>query len=83
MFRKKAPQLSLFEAYYYLPEAKKRRLESSWPHVFRKEVMPMIPEEEFKHLYCEDNGRPNEPVSILCSSVSDKRDGRPYRRAAS
>ncbi len=65
MFRKKNPQLSLFEAYHYLPEAKKRRLESSWPHVFRTEVMPMIPEEEFKHLYCEDNGRPNEPISIL------------------
>lgn len=65
MFRKKDPQSSLFETYYYLPEAKKRRLESSWPHVFRTEVMPMIPEEEFKHLYCEDNGRPNEPVSIL------------------
>jgi len=65
MFRKKDPQLSLFEAYYYLPEAKKRRLESSWPHVFRTEIMPMIPEEEFKHLYCENNGRPNEPVSIL------------------
>ena len=65
MFRKKDPQLSLFEAYHYLPEAKKRRLENSWPQVFRKEVMPMIPEEEFKHLYCEDNGRPNEPVSIL------------------
>ncbi|MFH1623855.1 MAG: transposase, partial [Pseudomonadota bacterium] len=65
MFRKKDPQLSLFEVYYYLPEAKKRRLENSWPHVFRTEVMPMIPEEEFKHLYCEDNGRPNEPVSIL------------------
>jgi len=65
MFRKKDPQLSLFEAYHSLPEAKKRRLENSWPHVFRTEVMPMIPEEEFKHLYCEDNGRPNEPVSIL------------------
>lgn len=65
MFRKKDPQLSLFEAYHYLPEAKKRRLESSWPHLFRTEVMPMIPEEEFRHLYCEDNGRPNEPVSIL------------------
>lgn len=65
MFRKKDPQFSLFEAYHYLPEAKKRRLEGSWAHVFRNEVMPMIPEDEFKHLYCEDNGRPNEPVSIL------------------
>ena len=65
MFRKKDPQLSLFEAYHSLPEAKKRRLKNSWPHVFRTEVMSMIPEEEFKRLYCEDNGRPNEPVSIL------------------
>ena len=65
MFRKKDPQFSLFEAYHYLPEVKKQRLESTWPHVFRTEVMPMIPEEEFSHLYCEDNGRPNEPVSIL------------------
>jgi hypothetical protein len=55
----------MFESYYFLPEAKKRRLENSWSHVFRTEVMPMIPEEEFKHLYCKDNGRPNEPVSIL------------------
>jgi hypothetical protein len=65
MFRKKSPQLSIFELYFWLPEAKKQRLENSWPHVFRNEVMPMIPEEKFKHLYCKDNGRPNEPVSIL------------------
>jgi len=65
MFRKKDPQFSLFEAYHYLPEVKKQRLESTWPHVFRTEVMSMILEEEFSHLYCEDNGRPNEPVSIL------------------
>ena len=65
MFRKKDPQISLLEAYYYLPEAKQKRLKNSWPHVFRTEVMPMIPEDKFKHLYCQDNGRPNEPVNIL------------------
>lgn len=65
MFRKKDPQFSIFEAYHWLPEAKKQRLETTWPHVFRTEVMPMINEEDFRHLYCEDNGRPNEPISIL------------------
>jgi transposase len=65
MFRKKDKQLSLLELHYYLREKLREGLQSSWAHVFRSDIMPVIPEEEFKGLYSEDEGRPCIPVATL------------------
>jgi hypothetical protein len=65
MFKEKNRQMSLLELHYYLPEKLREGLESSWAHVFRSDIMLAIPEEEFKGLYSEDEGRPCIPVAIL------------------
>ena len=65
MFRKKDPQSSLFETSNLVPEAKARRLQSSWAETFRVRALPLIDEELFALLYCDDNGRPNRPVQTV------------------
>src|SRR5271170_3849342 len=65
MFRPKRDQRSLFSATTLLPEAKRRRLERTWAWGFRTEALPLIDEEKFRHLYHENNGRPNKPVQTL------------------
>jgi hypothetical protein len=65
MFRTKNKQLSLLELHYYLPEKLREGLQSSWAHAFRNDIMPVIPEEEFKGLYSENEGRPCIPVATL------------------
>jgi hypothetical protein len=65
MFRQKDPQSSLFETSNLVPEAKARRLHASWAETFRVHALPLIEEEQFAPLYCEDNGRPNRPVQTV------------------
>lgn len=65
MFVKHDPQMSLFQAHLLYPERLRKQIENSWAHVFRHEIMPLIPEEPFRDLYCPDNGAPNFPVRIL------------------
>ena len=65
MFRAKSPQASLFATSMLLPEEKLRRLEGTWAWAFRKSALPLIEEEAFRDLYCEDNGRPNKPVQTV------------------
>jgi transposase len=65
MFRTKDTQMSLLELQYYLPEKLQEGLRASWAHAFRSDIMPAIPEEEFRGLYAEDEGRPCVPVAIL------------------
>src|SRR5579872_6169020 len=65
MFKRRREQRSLFSASTLLPEAKRLRLERGWPGVFREKALPLIDEEKFRHLFCEDNGRPNKPVQTL------------------
>lgn len=67
MFRPMDPQISMEEAHFWMPEASRKRLEKTWPHVFRTQVLGMIPESEFANLYSADQGRPNFPVAILIS----------------
>jgi hypothetical protein len=57
----------MLEAHFWIPGATRDRLESGWAHVFRTEVLDMIPESAFASLYHATNGRPNTPVSILVS----------------
>ena len=65
MLKRKSNQLSLLELHYYLPEKLQKKLHSSWAHVFRGDIIPAIPEKEFKNLYPEDEGRPCIPVATL------------------
>jgi hypothetical protein len=65
MFRKRDAQGSLFESSLLMPAAKAERLRASWAETFRTRVLPLIDEEEFAPLYCEDNGRPNRPVKTV------------------
>ena len=65
MFRKRDPQSSLFESSNLVPAAKARRLQASWAEPFRERALPLIDEEVFAPLYCDDNGRPNRPVQTV------------------
>ena len=65
MFRKKESQRNLFESRNLVPAAKQRRLEASWAETFRTRALPLIDEAQFACLYCDDNGRPNQPVQTV------------------
>ena len=65
MYRKKEPQRTLFESSNLVPAAKQRRLRSSWAETFRARALPLIDEDQFAPLYCQDNGRPNQPVPTV------------------
>ena len=65
MFRKRNPQLSLFQPELLVPTDKARHLEQSWAEVFRHQALPLIDEGPFAHLYYPDNGRPNRAVQTL------------------
>ena len=65
MFRTKDSQRSLFETHNLVPAAKQRRLQASWAETFRTRALPLIDETQFAPLYCDDNGRPNQPVQTV------------------
>lgn len=65
MFRPRREQRSLFSATTLLPDAKRKRLEQTWAGVFRSKALPMIDESKFRHLFHDDNGRPNKPVQTV------------------
>ncbi|MEO5368413.1 MAG: transposase [Magnetococcus sp. WYHC-3] len=67
MYRPMDHQISLDEAHFWMPEGHREALERSWPHVFRTQVLKMIPESRFAELYHARLGRPNTPVAILVS----------------
>jgi hypothetical protein len=55
----------MFESSYLVPKAKADRLRASWAEIFRTRALPLIDEDGFAALYCEDNGRPNRPVQTV------------------
>jgi len=65
MFRKRDAQGSLFESRFLVPAAKADRLRASWSETFGTRALPLIDEEAFAPLYCDDNGRPNQPVETV------------------
>jgi hypothetical protein len=69
MFREKRDQGNLFTAAILLPEEKRRRLERTWAWAFRTKALPLIDELQFRHLYHEDNGRPNKPIQTLIGAL--------------
>lgn len=69
MFRKRSPQSSMFEWKNLVPRKTVERLEKSWAEPFRTRGLPLIDEESFAPLYCEDNGRPNQPVEVVFGTL--------------
>ena len=65
MFKPKDTQTTIFQTHLYLPDKFRNRLKESWAEIFRKDIMPIIPEEEFSKLYSENMGRPCVPVALL------------------
>jgi len=65
MYRQRHPQTTMFESSYLVPKAKADRLRASWAEIFRTRALPLIDEDLFASLYCEDNGRPNRPVQTV------------------
>ena len=58
-------QMSIDDSVFHLTEREKKALDHSWAKPFAEELFPMIDEEPFRVLYCEDNGCPNTPVNII------------------
>ena len=64
MFRRSSPQSSVFEVENYCPQALPQ---DDWCFTYKTRVLPLIDEEKFRHLYCEDEGRPNASIKTMVS----------------
>jgi hypothetical protein len=64
MFYKTSPQSTLLELDVLFPGLLPK---NDWSIIYRDEVYPLIDEEAFRHLYCEDNGAPNKSIKLLVS----------------
>jgi hypothetical protein len=64
MFRISSPQSCIFEVENYFPDALP---ENDWCFTYKREVLPLIAEEKFRHLYSESEGRPNAPIKTMVS----------------
>ncbi|MCD6283272.1 transposase [bacterium] len=71
MFRQSPAHLqtSLLGYYNQLPESKRKLIEQSAQAAFHKQVVSRIDETPFAPLYCEQNGRPNQPVRKLLGAI--------------
>ena len=58
-------QLTFDDSTYHLTDRERKALDKSWAKPFAEEIFPVIDEEPFRVLYCEDNGSPNTPVNII------------------
>lgn len=66
MFKKTNPQQNLFGVDAQLSPGLQKRLQASWAHLFKREILPILfaSEEEFALLY-GDTGRPNFSVARM------------------
>lgn len=69
MFRKRDPNGQLFESSNLIPEEKRKRLDQTWAAVFRSKALSLIDESRFAPMFCEDNGRPNQPVQVVLGTL--------------
>lgn len=65
MWRPFSKQMPLFQVNMLLGNKKSKQISCGWAGIFQKEIMPLIPEDEFASLYCQNDGRPNFPVALL------------------
>ena len=69
MFQKRCRQRTMFEVAFLVPSEKRVRLEASWAQGFQEKALPIIEEDAFRELYCEDNGAPNKAVQIVLGAL--------------
>jgi hypothetical protein len=57
----------LLDAEFFLPNSKRKRLENSWPGVFRQEIFPVLLEiePEFARFYHPTEGAPNKAAAVM------------------
>jgi hypothetical protein len=69
MFRKNKRHLqpALFSDLDHLSDKARRRLDSSWAGVFRRQYFSRLDERPFAVLYSKEASRPNIPVNVLTS----------------
>lgn len=65
----RSQQMSLNDRFYGLTERERNFLNKSWAKPFGDRIFPLIDEEKFEALYCNDNGRPNTPVNVVIGSL--------------
>jgi transposase len=67
VYRRTDRQVSLLQPASALPEGARARLDASWADGFAREVLPLLlgKEDDFRELYCADNGRPNWSVARI------------------
>ena len=66
MFRKSTPQSSFFEVDHYIPGA---LAQDDWCYTYQKRILPLINEDNFKHLFSVDRGRPNSSIKTALSLI--------------
>ncbi len=66
MFRKSTPQSSFLEVENYFPEALPQ---DDWCYIYKKRILPLINEDNFRHLYSVDIGRPNTSIKTALSLI--------------
>lgn len=66
MFRKTSPQLSLFEVDRVFPDSLPKE---DWCYTYRDRIYPLIDEDKFRHLYDNENGRPNTSIKKAVSII--------------
>jgi len=62
MFQTTSHQLSLFDLLVIFPGILP---DDDWSYIYREKIHPQIDEHQFKHLYCEYWGAPNQQKEIL------------------
>lgn len=64
MFRKTDEQGSMFTVESMFPGLLP---DNDWSYSYRKHVLPLIVEDDFRHLYAEEGGKPNKPIKMQVS----------------
>ena len=52
-----------------MSDKKRGRLEKTWAKTFRERCLPLIDEELFRPLYCEDNGAPCKSIRVVVGAL--------------
>ncbi len=64
MFKKSNGQKSLFSVETIIPDALPQ---NDWSFTYREQVLPLIDEDRFSHLFAEQGGAPNKPIKVTIS----------------
>lgn len=69
MYQQSSTQGSLLDSEFQMSDKKRKRLGKSWAQAFRMRCFPLINEEIFRPLYCEDNGAPCKSIRLVVAAL--------------